>query len=74
MWVIDWRSYTATHILHIVADRRHKRKMALNRLDALEQELDGIEETEEELQIISEHVEALEHILRGAEKSVCQHF
>ena len=68
-----------------MAERSHKRKrslqdspvdlskmrMALNRLDALKAELDGIEETEEELQTISTHVQALQDILRGAKKPVC---
>lgn len=63
-------------------DRTHKRKrslqdtkvdlskmrMALHRLEALKEELDGIEETEEEMQSITEHVGALEEILRGAKK------
>lgn len=44
--------------------------MALNRLDALKAELDGIEETEEELDTISKHVVALEDILKGTKKSV----
>ncbi|KIJ42161.1 hypothetical protein M422DRAFT_60388 [Sphaerobolus stellatus SS14] len=43
-----------------------KMRMALNRLEALKEELDGIEETEEELQTISDHVLALETILKGA--------
>jgi len=45
-----------------------KMRMALNRLDALKAELDGIEETEEEMLAISEHVLELENILRGAKK------
>jgi hypothetical protein len=46
--------------------------MALNRLEALKEELDGIEETEEELHTISNHVLrlALENILKGAKKPV----
>lgn len=48
-----------------------KMRMALNRLDALKAELDGIEETEEEMLAISEHVLELENILRGAKKPVC---
>jgi hypothetical protein len=47
-----------------------KMRMALNRLEALKEELDGIEETEEELQTISDHVLALENILKGAKKPV----
>jgi hypothetical protein len=46
-------------------------RMALNRLDALKEELEGIEETEEEMQSISDHVLVLENILRGAKKPVC---
>lgn len=42
--------------------------MALSHLEALQEELDGIEETEEELHTISEHVFALENILKGAKK------
>jgi len=38
--------------------------MLLSRLEALKEELDGIEETEEELRTISEHVLALENILQ----------
>jgi hypothetical protein len=45
-------------------------RMALNRLEALKVELDGIEETEEELHTISDHVLALENILKGAKKPV----
>lgn len=45
-------------------------RMVLSRLEALTEELDGIQETEEELDIISEHVDALEHILKGAKKPV----
>ncbi|KAF8071973.1 hypothetical protein FPV67DRAFT_1560692 [Lyophyllum atratum] len=65
-----------------MSERTHKRKrslqdstvdlskmrMALNRLEALKEELDGIEETEEELHNISDHVLALENILKGAKK------
>lgn len=67
-----------------MSERSHKRKrslqdstvdlskirMALNRLDALKAELDGIEETEEELATVLEHVLALENILKGAKKPV----
>ncbi|KAF8345411.1 hypothetical protein F5887DRAFT_1061787 [Amanita rubescens] len=45
-----------------------KMRMALNYLEALKEELDGIEETEEELRTISEHFTALEDILNGAKK------
>ncbi|SRR6266550_4845511 len=70
----------------LMPERTHKRKrslqdstvdlskmrMAVNRLEALKEELDGIEETEEELRTISEHVTALEDILvKGAKKLVC---
>ncbi|KAF8817639.1 hypothetical protein BYT27DRAFT_7074170 [Phlegmacium glaucopus] len=67
-----------------MSEYRHKRKrslkdstvdisrmrMALNHLEALKEELDGIEETEEELQNISDDVLALdsEDALRGAKK------
>jgi len=47
-----------------------KMRMTLNRLEALKEELDGIEETEEELHTISDHVFALENILKGAKKPV----
>ena len=47
-----------------------KMRMALNRLDALKAELDGIQETEEELDGISKHDLALEDILTGAMKPV----
>ncbi|KAM6490578.1 hypothetical protein JOM56_013921 [Amanita muscaria] len=43
-------------------------RVALNRLEALKEELDMIEGTEEELHTISEHVLALEIILKGAKK------
>ncbi|KAH9176685.1 hypothetical protein EDB89DRAFT_1881619 [Lactarius sanguifluus] len=42
--------------------------MVLNHLDALKDELYGIEETEEEMLTISEHVLQLENILQGAKK------
>ncbi|KAG6374753.1 hypothetical protein JVT61DRAFT_4129 [Boletus reticuloceps] len=45
-----------------------KMRMVLNRLEALKVELEGVEETEEELHSISEHVLALENILKGAKK------
>ena len=45
-------------------------RMVLNRLNALKEELDGIKETEGEAEKITVHVEALEEILRGSEKSV----
>jgi len=48
-----------------------KMRMTLNHLGALKEELDGIEETEEELHTISEHVLALENILKSAKKPVC---
>lgn len=48
-----------------------KIRMALNHLETLKEELDGIEETEEELRAISKHVTALEDILKGAKKLVC---
>jgi hypothetical protein len=51
-----------------------KMRMALNRLETLKEELDGIEEMEEELHTISEHVLALESILQGAKKPVCYLF
>ncbi|KAF9811062.1 hypothetical protein IEO21_06691 [Rhodonia placenta] len=65
-----------------MSERSHKRKrslqdspvdlskmvMALNRLDVLKSELDGIQETKEELDSITKHVSALEDILRGAKK------
>ncbi|KAF8461185.1 hypothetical protein DFH94DRAFT_640978 [Russula ochroleuca] len=45
-----------------------KMRMALSRLEALKEELDGIQETEEELKTISAHVLALENILKSAKK------
>ena len=45
-----------------------KMGMALNRLESLKEELYGIEETEEELQTITDHVLALENILKGANR------
>ena len=45
-----------------------KMRMALNRLESLKEELYGIEETEEELQTITDHVLALENILKGANR------
>jgi hypothetical protein len=47
-----------------------KMRMALNRLESLKEELNGIEETEEKLQTITKHVHALENILRGEKKPV----
>ena len=47
-----------------------KMRMALHRLESLKEELSGIEETEEELQTITDHVLALEIILRSAKKPV----
>ena len=47
-----------------------KMRMALDRLEALKEELDGIEETEEEIHSISDHVLALQDILKGAKKPV----
>ncbi|KAG6853041.1 hypothetical protein C0991_007297 [Blastosporella zonata] len=46
-----------------------KMGMALNRLAALKEELDGIEETEDELNSISEHVLGLENILKSQFKT-----
>lgn len=48
-----------------------KVRMTLNRLDALKEELDGIEETEGEVENITRHVATLEEILRGVKKPVC---
>ena len=45
-------------------------RMALNHLEALEEKLDGIEE----LHTISDHVIALENILKGSKKPVCSIF
>jgi hypothetical protein len=47
-----------------------KIRMGLNCLKALKEELDGIEE----LHTISDHVLALENILKGAKKPVCSIF
>ena len=51
-----------------------KMRMALNRLDTLKGELDGIEETEAEELHISEHFLALENTLKDAKKPVCYLF
>jgi hypothetical protein len=48
-----------------------KIRMALNHLEAIKEELGGIEETEEELHTISDHVVALKNILKGAKVPVC---
>ncbi|TFY77811.1 hypothetical protein EWM64_g6200 [Hericium alpestre] len=45
-----------------------KMRMAMNRLGALEEELEGIEETEEELKALMLHVDAPEAILGTAKK------
>ena len=45
-----------------------KMRMALNRLEALKEELDGIEETEDELCIVLKHITAVEDTLKGAKK------
>lgn len=47
---------------------------ALNCLEDLRGELEGMEETEAEFKNISGHVSALECILKGAKKSVCSIF
>jgi hypothetical protein len=47
-----------------------KIRTALNCLKALEEELDGIQETEEELDTILDQVFALEDILKDAKKPV----
>jgi len=47
-----------------------KMRIALNRLTALKEELDGIEETEKEMESVMEHVNALEEILSRAKKPV----
>ena len=47
-----------------------RRRMVLNRLDALKEELDGIKETEGEAEKITAHVAALEEILRESQKPV----
>ena len=78
--------FTARHLQ--ISERMHKRKrslqdstvdfsktgMALNHFEALKEELNGIEEMQEELHTISEHVLALEDILKGAKKPVCDLF
>lgn len=67
-----------------MAERVHKRKrsledsivnlskmrMALNCLETLKEELDGIEETQAEIKEIWQHVRTLEVILQGAKKQV----
>ncbi|KJA14949.1 hypothetical protein HYPSUDRAFT_149754 [Hypholoma sublateritium FD-334 SS-4] len=45
-----------------------KMRVALNRVDALQAELDGIQVTEERLHSVSKHVLALEGIVKGAKK------
>ena len=47
-----------------------KMRLAMNRLGALKEELNDIEETENEMDAIMAHVAALEEILRGAKKPV----
>ena len=47
-----------------------KMRVALNHVDALKRELNGIEETEEDLRTILNHVYALENVLKGAKKHV----
>ncbi|KDQ55015.1 hypothetical protein JAAARDRAFT_134414 [Jaapia argillacea MUCL 33604] len=49
-----------------------KMTMALQRLNSLKEELDGIEETEQEMGAVMEHVEALEEILNIAKKPVLE--
>ncbi|KAF9237792.1 hypothetical protein BU15DRAFT_62986 [Melanogaster broomeanus] len=46
-----------------------KMRMALDSLSVLREELDGIQETDKEMDTITEHVGALERILRGAQKT-----
>ena len=45
-------------------------KMAMQRVQALKEELAGIEETEGEMEALMTHVNSLEEILRGAKKPV----
>jgi len=47
-----------------------KMRIALNRLTALKEELDGIKEIEKEMESVMEHVNALEEILSRAKKPV----
>jgi hypothetical protein len=65
-------------------ERQHKRKRSLqetpvdigkmaaakSRIQALKEELEGIEETSETMQVIMEHIEALDEILANAKKPV----
>jgi hypothetical protein len=46
-------------------------KMAMQRVQALREELAGIEETEGEMEALMTHVNSLEEILRSAKKPVC---
>jgi hypothetical protein len=48
--------------------------MTLNRLNTLKEELVGIQEAEAEMNSISEHVRALDAILRNAKKQVRVYF
>ena len=47
-----------------------KMKMAMQRVQALREELAGIEETESEMEALMTHVNSLEEILRSAKKPV----
>ena len=81
--VVTFHYLSITYLSPILMERTHKRKrslqdstvnlskmrMALNRLESLKEELYGIEETEEELQTITDHVLALENILKGANRT-----
>ncbi|KAI0344376.1 hypothetical protein BDW22DRAFT_1427977 [Trametopsis cervina] len=48
-----------------------KMRVALDRVKALKQELEGIEETENEMEQVMKHIAALEDILSTSKKSVC---
>jgi hypothetical protein len=54
-----------------MSEQSHKHRLALNCLDALKEELDGIQEMGEEWHAISDHVLSLENILKGEKKPVC---
>ncbi|KAF5367351.1 hypothetical protein D9615_010293 [Tricholomella constricta] len=62
------RGHKRKRSLQDSTDNLSKIRMALSRLEALKKEVDGIEATEDELHAISEHVLALENILKGAKK------
>jgi hypothetical protein len=49
-----------------------KMEIAMNYLVSLEEELNGIQETEMEMDAVMKHVHALQEILKNAKKPVCK--